>query len=68
MSTCRCGVATIKTRGSDGRRRSPTGRASWDTENAGFQVMADNLQREKTTEIRERRGMNLELPESIDYI
>lgn len=49
-------------------RSATEGRASWNTENAGFRVMADNLQREKIMEIRERKGMKLELAESIDYI
>ena len=49
-------------------RSATEGRASWNTENAGFQVMADNLQREQIMEIRERKGMKLELPESVDYI
>ncbi len=48
-------------------RSATEGRASWNTENAGFQVMADNLQPEKITEIRERKGMKTELPEAIDY-
>ena len=48
-------------------RSATEGRASWNTENAGFQVMADNLQPEKITEIRERKGMKTELPESINY-
>ncbi|MFC6862808.1 elongation factor EF-2 [Halomicroarcula sp. GCM10025817] len=48
-------------------RSATEGRASWNTENAGFQVMADNLQPEKIQEIRERKGMKLELPEAIDY-
>ncbi|WP_135533883.1 MULTISPECIES: elongation factor EF-2 [Halostella] len=48
-------------------RSATEGRASWNTENAGFQVMADNLQRDQIMEIRERKGMKLELPESIDY-
>ena len=48
-------------------RSATEGRASWNTENAGFRVMADNLQREKIMEIRERKGMKLELPSSIDY-
>ena len=48
-------------------RSATEGRASWNTENAGFQVMADNLQPEKIQEIRERKGMKLELPEMIDY-
>ncbi|WP_284007242.1 elongation factor EF-2 [Haloarcula pelagica] len=48
-------------------RSATEGRASWNTENAGFQVMADNLQPEKITEIRERKGMKTELPQAIDY-
>ncbi len=48
-------------------RSATEGRASWNTENAGFQVMADNLQREKIMEIRERKGMKLELPDAVDY-
>jgi elongation factor 2 len=49
-------------------RSATEGRASWNTENAGFRVLADNLQTEKITEIRERKGMKLELPPSVDYI
>ncbi|ESP87590.1 elongation factor EF-2 [Candidatus Halobonum tyrrellensis] len=49
-------------------RSATEGRASWNTENAGFRVMADNLQREQIMDIRERKGMKLELPPSIDYI
>jgi elongation factor 2 len=49
-------------------RSATEGRASWNTENAGFQVMADNLQRETITMIRERKGMKTELPEAINYI
>ncbi len=48
-------------------RSATEGRASWNTENAGFRVMSDTLQRETIMEIRERKGMKLELPESIDY-
>ncbi len=48
-------------------RSATEGRASWNTENAGFRVLVDNLQREKIGEIRERKGMKLELPPSIDY-
>ncbi|PSP93486.1 elongation factor EF-2 [Halobacteriales archaeon QS_4_62_28] len=48
-------------------RSATEGRASWNTENAGFQVMADNLQPEKIDEIRQRKGMKLELPEAINY-
>ncbi|WP_049922336.1 elongation factor EF-2 [Halopiger djelfimassiliensis] len=49
-------------------RSATEGRASWNTENAGFEVMSDSLQREKIMEIRERKGMKLELPPSIDYL
>jgi len=48
-------------------RSATEGRASWNTENAGFRVMSDNLQRDIITEIRERKGMKTELPESIDH-
>ncbi|MFC3957766.1 elongation factor EF-2 [Halovivax cerinus] len=48
-------------------RSATEGRASWNTENAGFEFMADSLQRDKIMEIRERKGMKLELPPSIDY-
>ena len=48
-------------------RSATEGRASWNTENAGFRVMADNLQPEKITEIRTRKGMKTELPEAINY-
>jgi elongation factor 2 len=47
-------------------RSATEGRASWNTENAGFRVLSDNLQREKIMEIRERKGMKLELPGSVD--
>jgi elongation factor 2 len=49
-------------------RSATEGRASWNTENAGFRVLADNLQPEIIREIRERKGMKLELPPSVDYI
>jgi elongation factor 2 len=49
-------------------RSATEGRASWNTENAGFRVLVDNLQREKIMDIRERKGMKLELSEAIDYI
>ena len=52
---------------SSDNRSATEGRASWNTENAGFRVLVDNLQREKIMEIRERKGMKLELPQSIDY-
>jgi elongation factor 2 len=48
-------------------RSATEGRASWNTENAGFRVLADNLQREIIGEIRERKGMKEELPEGVDY-
>lgn len=48
-------------------RSATEGRASWNTENAGFQLLADNLQEEKIMEIRERKGLKLELPGAVDY-
>lgn len=49
--------------------RSQTGgRATWNTENAGFELMADNLQRGKIMDIRERKGLKEELPPSVDYL
>lgn len=49
-------------------RSATEGRASWNTENAGFRVMSDSLQTDKIMEIRERKGMKLELSPAIDYI
>ncbi|USZ71375.1 elongation factor EF-2 [Natronosalvus halobius] len=49
-------------------RSATEGRAAWNTENAGFDVMADSLQRETIMEIRERKGMKLELPPAITYL
>jgi elongation factor 2 len=49
-------------------RSATEGRASWNTENAGFRVLADNLQPDIIHEIRERKGMKLELPEQINYL
>jgi len=48
-------------------RSATEGRASWNTENEGSRVMADNLQPEIIDEIRERKGMKLELPEQVNY-
>jgi len=48
-------------------RSATEGRASWNTENAGFRVLADNLQPEIIAEIRERKGMKAELPQQVDY-
>jgi elongation factor 2 len=48
-------------------RSATEGRASWNTENAGFRFLTDSLQREKIMEIRERKGMKQELPETVDY-
>jgi len=48
-------------------RSATEGQASWNTENAGFRFLADSLQRETIMEIRERKGMKLELPDAINY-
>lgn len=49
-------------------RSSTGGRASWNTENAGFEIMADSLQKETVDMIRDRKGLKEELHEGIDYI
>ncbi len=49
-------------------RSATEGKAAWNAENAGFQTLPDNLQMEIVEEIRERKGMKMELPEGIDYI
>ncbi len=49
-------------------RSATEGRASWNTENAGFEVLADNLHTEVISEIRERKGMKQELPGGVDYL
>ena len=49
-------------------RSATEGRASWNTENAGFQVLASSLQEGKIMEIRERKGLKLELPAIVDHI
>jgi len=48
-------------------RSATEGRASWNTENAGFRFLSDSLQRDIIMEIRERKGMKLELPQTVDY-
>jgi elongation factor 2 len=49
-------------------RSATEGRASWNTENAGFEVLADNLHHDVIAEIRERKGMKQELPAGVDYL
>jgi elongation factor 2 len=49
-------------------RSATEGRASWNTENAGFRVMSNSLQTDKIMEIRERKGMKLELSPAVDYL
>ncbi len=49
-------------------RSATEGRAHWNMENAGFRVMSQSLQRETIMEIRERKGLKLELPLGTDYI
>jgi elongation factor 2 len=49
-------------------RSATEGKATWNAENAGFQTLPDNLQMEIIKEIRERKGMKMELPEGINYI
>ncbi len=49
-------------------RSATEGRAAWNTENAGFRQMAASLQEEKIMEIRERKGLKLELPGAVTYL
>ena len=49
-------------------RSATEGRAHWNMENAGFRVLSQSLQEETIMEIRERKGLKLELPPATDYI
>ena len=48
-------------------RSATEGRASWNTENAGFEPLADNLQTETILSIRKRKGLKVELPVGVNY-
>tara|TARA_A100001037_G_scaffold304138_1_gene340015 strand:- start:19005 stop:21191 length:2187 start_codon:yes stop_codon:yes gene_type:complete len=48
-------------------RSATEGRASWNTENAGFEPLADNLQTETILNIRKRKGLKVELPVGVNY-
>ena len=48
-------------------RSATEGRAAWNTENAGFEPLADNLQTETILNIRKRKGLKDELPAGVNY-
>jgi elongation factor 2 len=48
-------------------RSATEGRASWNTENAGFEPLPDNLQPETILKIRERKGLKMQLPAGVTY-
>ncbi|HIJ12943.1 MAG TPA: elongation factor EF-2 [Halobacteriales archaeon] len=48
-------------------RSATEGRAAWNTENAGFEPLADNLQTETILSIRKRKGLKVELPAGVNY-
>jgi elongation factor 2 len=49
-------------------RSATEGRALWSTEFAGFKPIPQNLFGEKVMEVRERKGMKLELPKPSDFV
>ena len=49
-------------------RSATEGKATWNAENAGFQSLPNNLQKEIIMEIRERKGLKQELPPRTDYL
>ncbi|MFB6283516.1 MAG: elongation factor EF-2 [Halobacteria archaeon] len=49
-------------------RSATEGKATWNAENAGFQSLPNNLQKEIIMEIRERKGLKQELPPGTDYL
>mgnify|MGYP006088548561 FL=1 len=48
-------------------RSATEGRAAWNTENAGFEPLPDNLQPETILKIRERKGLKAQLPAGVTY-
>jgi len=49
-------------------RSATEGRAIWSTEFLGFEVLAQSLQPEIVKEIRQRKGLKVELPKPHDFI
>ena len=49
-------------------RAASQGRAIWNTENAGFVHLPPNLFEKVTAEIRERKGLNPDIPGEAHYL
>ncbi|MDI6639417.1 MAG: elongation factor EF-2 [Methanocellales archaeon] len=49
-------------------RSATEGRALWSTEYAGFDVLPSNLQVDIIRQIRQRKGLKLEMPKPSDYV
>ncbi|MDD2666866.1 MAG: elongation factor EF-2 [Methanocellales archaeon] len=49
-------------------RSATEGRALWSTEYAGFESLPSNLQVDVIRQIRQRKGLKLEMPKPSDYI
>src|SRR3972149_7192569 len=64
-----CKAPVSKLFGFAGDIRSATeGRAMWSTEFLGFETIPANILTETVTEIRQRKGLKLELPKPSDFI
>jgi elongation factor 2 len=48
-------------------RAASQGRATWNTENAGFEMVPPQLFEKVTQEIRERKGLKAEVPTESNY-
>ena len=49
-------------------RSATEGRAMWSTEFAGFETLPNSLLKEIVTQIRQRKGLKLEIPKPSDFI
>jgi elongation factor 2 len=49
-------------------RSATEGRALWSTEYAGFESLPSNLQVDVIRQIRQRKGLKLEMPKPSDYV
>ena len=48
-------------------RAASQGRAVWNTENAGFEMLPPSLFEKTVAEIRERKGLKPEVPTEVNY-
>ncbi len=53
---------------SSSMRSATEGRATWNVENAGFEALPPNLQKETAIEIRSRKGMKEQIPEGLNFL